>query len=113
EINAVKFCSNKFGNVHVVFFRGPKGSSFILKYGTQIRVAQVELCGENDMFKWDLSVTGLFSVPLKIKIFMWYLIRGVVLTKDNLLRRNWHGDRKNDLVFDKKPIGEAGQVSII
>jgi hypothetical protein len=72
----------------------------------------------NDMFKWDLSVTGLFSVrsmyrallnnnhvtynktlwslkvPLKIKIFMWYLIRGVVLTKDNLLRHNWHGDRK-------------------
>ncbi|KAL5655443.1 hypothetical protein ACJX0J_034762 [Zea mays] len=60
EINSVKFCSNKFGNVHVV--------------------------------------------PLKIKIFMWYLIRGVVLTKDNLLRRNWHGDRKNDLVFDKKPM---------
>lgn len=25
---------------------------------------------------------------------MWYLIREVVLTKDNLVRRNWHGDRK-------------------
>jgi hypothetical protein len=34
------------------------------------------------------------KVPLKIKIFMWYLKRGVVLTKDNLIRRNWKGDKK-------------------
>ena len=30
-------------------------------------------------------------MPLKIKIFMWYLLKGVVLTKDNLARRNWNG----------------------
>ena len=24
---------------------------------------------------------------------MWYLKRGVILTKDNLARRNWHGDK--------------------
>jgi hypothetical protein len=29
--------------------------------------------------------------PLKIKIFLWYLRRGVVLIKDNLAKRNWHG----------------------
>jgi hypothetical protein len=22
---------------------------------------------------------------------MWYIIRGVILTKDNLAKRNWHG----------------------
>ena len=33
-------------------------------------------------------------VPLKIKIFMWYLIKGVVLTKDNLVKRNWQGNIK-------------------
>ena len=33
-------------------------------------------------------------MPLKNKIFMWYLRRGVVLTKDNLARRNWKGSRK-------------------
>ncbi|KAL5671476.1 hypothetical protein ACJX0J_015782, partial [Zea mays] len=38
-------------------------------------VAQVELCGDNDFFKYDLSVT---SQQLScIKIFMWYLIRRV------------------------------------
>ena len=34
------------------------------------------------------------KVPLKIKIFTWYLRRGVVLTKDNLARRNWQGSTK-------------------
>ena len=33
-------------------------------------------------------------MPLKVKIFMWYLQRGVVLTKDNLVRRNWKGSKK-------------------
>ena len=32
-------------------------------------------------------------MPLKIKIFMWYLKRGVILTKDNLIRRNWNGNK--------------------
>ena len=31
------------------------------------------------------------KVPLKIKIFLWYLRRGVILTKDNLAKRNWQG----------------------
>jgi hypothetical protein len=31
------------------------------------------------------------KVPLKTKIFGWYLRRGVILTKDNLVKRNWHG----------------------
>jgi hypothetical protein len=33
------------------------------------------------------------KIPLKIKIFMWYLKRGVILTKDNLARRNWNGNK--------------------
>jgi hypothetical protein len=29
-------------------------------------------------------------VPLKIKIFMCYIQKGVILMKDNLARRNWN-----------------------
>jgi hypothetical protein len=29
------------------------------------------------------------KVLLKIKIFLWYLRKGVVLTKENLAKRNW------------------------
>jgi hypothetical protein len=28
-------------------------------------------------------------VPLKIKIFIWYIQKGVTLTKNNLARQNW------------------------
>jgi hypothetical protein len=34
------------------------------------------------------------KVPLKIKIFLWYLRRGMILTKDNLTKRNWPGSKK-------------------
>jgi hypothetical protein len=31
------------------------------------------------------------KIPLKTKVFAWYLCRGVILTKDNLfIKRNWH-----------------------
>jgi hypothetical protein len=30
-------------------------------------------------------------VPLKVKIFMWFLYHKVILTKDNLAKRNWNG----------------------
>ncbi len=29
-------------------------------------------------------------MEIKIKIFMWYMFKGVILTKDNLARRNWN-----------------------
>jgi hypothetical protein len=34
------------------------------------------------------------KIPLKIKIFAWFLRRGVILTKDTLVKRNWHGNIK-------------------
>jgi hypothetical protein len=71
--------------------------------------------GPNE-FRWNLHPNGKFSVgslykaiiqsdipvncnkniwkmkiPLKTKTFGWYLRRGVILTKDNLIKRNWHG----------------------
>ena len=40
---------------------------------------------ERNKINWKLKM------PLKIKIFTWYLLKGIVLTKDNLARRNWNG----------------------
>jgi hypothetical protein len=34
------------------------------------------------------------KIPLRIKVFGWYLRKGVILTKDNLAKRNWHGSKK-------------------
>jgi len=34
------------------------------------------------------------KISLKIKIFLWFLQRGVVLTKDNLAKKNWKESQK-------------------
>ena len=34
------------------------------------------------------------KIPLKIKIFMWFVFNKVILTKDNLAKRNWNGCKK-------------------
>jgi hypothetical protein len=34
------------------------------------------------------------NLPLKIKIFLWYLVKGIILTKDNLIKRNWNENKK-------------------
>jgi hypothetical protein len=39
-------------------------------------------------FIWKLKIS------LKIKIFFWYLQRGVILIKDNLASKNWKGSQK-------------------
>jgi hypothetical protein len=81
-------------------------------------VADIQLTNHRDRFVWGLHQNGLFSVksmyrailevqampynnliwklklPLKIKVFLWYLYKGVILTKDNLARRRWQADRK-------------------
>jgi hypothetical protein len=77
---------------------------------------QVNLIQQRDVFVWGLKASGVFTVksmyaalinngvrvshniwqtklPMKIKIFMWYLKKGMTLTKDNLARRNWSGDK--------------------
>src|SRR4051812_28198619 len=42
----------------------------------------------------DNSKIWKIKIPLKTKIFAWYLRKGVILTKDNLVKRNWHGSKQ-------------------
>jgi hypothetical protein len=82
-----------------------------------LRLANIQLTTRKDIFRWNLHENGKFlvaslynalilpdlpihdnkkiwtmKISLKNKIFAWYLRRGVILTKDNLIKRNWHGD---------------------
>jgi hypothetical protein len=74
---------------------------------------QVHLTTNQDVFVWNQTASGNFSVksmyldymnghtkylkkyiwklkvPLKIKIFMWFLHIKVILTKDNFIKQNW------------------------
>jgi len=88
-----------------------------LLYKISPRIANLTLTSEPDSFHWSLTQNGIFSVrshyqalsqvepqdtnrklwkiraPLKVKVFLRYLHRGVLLMKDNLAKRNWQGNR--------------------
>jgi hypothetical protein len=83
------------------------------------RLTFIQLSPGPDEFRWNLNENDKFSVdsmygaliqysqpvinkkkiwklkiPLKTKIFAWYLHRGVILTKDNIAKRNCQGSKK-------------------
>jgi hypothetical protein len=82
------------------------------------RLMRVQILDEPDRFIWALTPTGVYStksyyaellnghtqylrkylwkmkVPLKIRIFLWFLHRKELLTKDNLIKRKWIGCKK-------------------
>ena len=79
------------------------------------RLMEVQLSQQPDKLRWKLTRSGEFTVksmyvdvinsssipsskhvwavkvPLKIKVFMWFVHKQVILTKDNLTKRNWTG----------------------
>ncbi|WVZ95110.1 hypothetical protein U9M48_040912 [Paspalum notatum var. saurae] len=107
-------------SLNIFFRRALLGDKLRDWHSLVLRVSNITLQEENDvlygifmgMVPQDIWRTKL---PLKIKIFIWYLKKGVLLTKDNLIRQNWYGDKsyafcglcwalwlsRNDIVFDK------------
>ncbi len=101
--------------LNVAFRRALVGQNLDCWHELCSSIVHIQLNDSSDTFRWNFHQNGLFSVrsmylalinngyidrnkciwklkmPLKIKIFMWYLLKGVVLTKDNLARRNWNG----------------------
>jgi hypothetical protein len=81
-------------------------------------IMHIQLNDNKDTFKWNLKANRIFTVhsmylavinngvvernkmiwkfkmPLKIKIFMWYMYKRVTLTKDNLAKRNWNVNKQ-------------------
>jgi hypothetical protein len=52
----------------------------------------------------EISLFGNLRCLLRLRFLMWYLIKGIVLTKDNLARRNWNGSlrcfcMKNETIY--------------
>jgi hypothetical protein len=41
---------------------------------------------------------GKQKYPLKIKVFLWFIHQGVILTKVNLVKRKWKGESKKLLL---------------
>jgi hypothetical protein len=103
---------------NVAFRRNLYGPRLVSWDNLLQRLASVQFTVGRDEFQWNLHENGKFSVasmynalissdlpaldnkkiwkmkiPLKNKFFAWYIRRGVILTKDNLIKRNWHGSK--------------------
>jgi hypothetical protein len=67
---------------------------------TTYSIMRTGLCGTKclrfcDIFSRQISYPSCkLKIPLRIKVFNWYLHRGVILTKDDLSKHNWHGSTK-------------------
>jgi hypothetical protein len=96
--------------LNVAFRRSLVGVNLQAWHDVVALVARVQLINQRDHFVWVLHHNRLFSVksmyktllgteaipyntfiwklklPLKIKVFLWYLYKGVILTNDNLAR---------------------------
>jgi hypothetical protein len=91
------------------------------------QLMEVQLTNEKDIFVWRLPSSEIFTVksmyldlldndtkylkkyiwkmkrPLKIKVFMLFLHRKVILTKDNLVKRNWAGNETCCFLIRRNP----------
>ena len=102
--------------INITFRRALVGNKLLDWQDLIGRIASINLQDGRNSFCWDLHSNGRFSVksmyaylinnglkvsqdiwrlriPLKVKIFIWFLRRGVILTKDNLAKRNWRGNQ--------------------
>jgi hypothetical protein len=50
---------------------------------------QPDFTVHNNLKFWKMKI------PLKSKVFTWYLHRGMILTKDNFAKCNWQGSKKS------------------
>jgi hypothetical protein len=104
--------------LNIMFRRALVGDKLQRWNGLVTKVAFVQLYDQRDSIKWNLTKQGTFTmqsmyqnlvnqiayplnksvwkleVPLKIKVFDWFVLKGFILTKGNLLKRNWRGDDK-------------------
>jgi hypothetical protein len=100
-------------SLNISFRRFLNQNNIILWNDLVRRVLHIRLNTQADVFIWNLHQNGQYTVNslymalinngvvhmnkqlwklrvlLKIKVFMWYMRKEVILTKDNLARRNW------------------------
>ncbi|WVZ54247.1 hypothetical protein U9M48_005072 [Paspalum notatum var. saurae] len=90
---------NKEATIAEILSSSPLNISFRSVGRQAYRLAKLSPSMPQDIWRTKL--------PLKIKIFIWYLKKGVLLTKDNLSRRNWHGGKSCAFVVELKQYGTS------
>jgi hypothetical protein len=101
--------------INVAFHRSMVGNNLMAWQQRTTLITNTQINDQRDIFIWSLHQHGKFTVrsmymalirpqvvprnhpiwkikiPLKIKIFMWYLINNIAPTTDNLVKKHWKG----------------------
>ncbi|WVZ94165.1 hypothetical protein U9M48_040091, partial [Paspalum notatum var. saurae] len=123
--------------LNISFRRALVGDNLLNWNDLVAKVTFVQLDIYNDSIHWTLSKHGFFFVqsmykflinqmalplnkslwklrlPLKIKIFNWFVLKEVILTKDNLLKRRWKGDDQCCFCDNKETIQHLFLISFL
>jgi hypothetical protein len=102
--------------LNITFHRSLVAENLLAWHELVGKLMDIQLIDRSDSFKWSLNHNGQFSVssmyhafldtnvvpnnsylwkikvPLKIRVFLRLLCREAILTKDNLVKRNWNGN---------------------
>jgi hypothetical protein len=102
------------GPLNITFRRSLVAANLYSWNHLVLRLAHIHFRERTDIFCWSINYDGQFfvssmyqvlldsdivphnsylwkiKIPLKIKVFLWLLYREAILTKDNLVKRNWH-----------------------
>jgi hypothetical protein len=101
--------------IDVAFRRSLVGNNLLAWHQFVSMVMRTQITDQKDFFIWSLHQHGRFTVhlmyralvlpqvvprnhslwklriPLNIKVFIWYLLKNIALTTNNLLRKQWKG----------------------
>ena len=90
--------------VNIQLQNGPDVCIWILQSNGQFSVKSMYATLMDETVLPIIQPLWKLKIPLKIKVFIWLLHRGVILTKDNLARRNWKGSMLCCYCSDKENI---------
>ncbi|WVZ92700.1 hypothetical protein U9M48_038746 [Paspalum notatum var. saurae] len=88
---------------NVSFRKALTGNRFNEWHSLVARIASINLQKGRDQFVWGLHSKGYFSISS-----MYKHLRGVILTKDNLAKRNWKGRRNCEFCSKQETIQHLG-----
>ena len=68
--------------------------SWLLNKTARFTIRSLYLTLKSSQGPWPHRKLWYAKIPLKIKVFLWLVFKNSVLTRDNLAKRNWNGNKK-------------------
>ena len=74
--------------------------AWLLTKSVKFSVRSLYLALNTDQVVWKHRKLWYAKIPLKEKVLMWLVFRNILLTRDNVAKRNWNGKDKSYTLCD-------------